>query len=226
MTTKTETEHDDEPAVDIDTDAGYAADNLDVPEPAEAAVLDDPMADLEAEEPEPEPAPVEPDWQSRFQALERQIAEFRATPAAAVASTPEPVEPDPWKALQDDYPDIADPIRKLLERQQAQFGQALADVQARSFEESMDAARPDWRELREDKAFGDWLKSHPEQQQVASQPGVRAALNVIKAYDAHKTAALAVQEKRQARLKAAETAPTKGSRAPSLSDALDGWAAD
>ena len=89
----------------------------------------------------------------------------------------------------------------------------------------MDAARPDWRDLRGNKEFGDWLQSNPAQQQAAQQPGVRAALSVLSAYETHKNAAKALKEKREVRLKAAEAAPTKGSRAPSLSDSLDGWAA-
>lgn len=89
----------------------------------------------------------------------------------------------------------------------------------------MDAARPDWRTLRQDREFATWIQAHPEQQQAAQQPGVRAALGVIKAYDEHRNAAK-VQAQRETRLKNAQATPAKGSRAPSLSDALDGWAAN
>lgn len=201
-----------------DEDAGYAADNT--PDP----VSDESDEDVDIDPIVDDPEPPAPDWEARFKALEQQIAETRAAPPPAPA--PIPVSPDDaiWKGLKDDYPDIAEPIKKLLDRQHEQFGQALAEVQAKGFEEAMDAARSDWRDLRNDKAFGAWLQANPAQQQAAQQPGVRSAMAVIKAYDAHKDAQV-VQEKRQTRLKAAEAAPTKGSRAPNLSDALDGWAA-
>lgn len=202
------------PDADADANAGYADDNelvLDGDEPRDADA-----------DPEPE-AEAAPDWESRFQALETQLADVRAQPAQPA---PNPsAEPDPFEQFSADYPDIADPIQKLLERQQQQFGAALAEVRAAAFEESMDAARPDWRTLREDKAFAAWLQAHPDQQQQAQQPGVRAALGVMKAYDAQRNAAK-VQAQRETRLRNAESTPARGSRAPSLSDALDGWAAN
>lgn len=218
------TEQDKLPADDqgIDANAGYADDNelvLDGDAPEAEADPEEEGADAEAE-PGKEPAP---DWEARFRALEAQIAEARTQPAqpASIPST----EPDPFEAFRTDYPDIADPIAKLLERQQQQFGTALAEVRATAFEESMDAARPDWRTLRQDREFATWIQARPEQQQAAQQPGVRAALGVIKAYDEHRNAAK-VQAQRETRLKNAQTTPAKGSRAPSLSDALDGWAAN
>lgn len=206
------------PVDEIDEFAEYAADN-------EAQAHESGRDEAEIERPEPEekvPAPVAPeaDWEARFRALEAQIA------AQALAPTPTaPVADDPLAALREDYPDWVGPIQQVLERQQQQFGAALADVQARVFEESMDAARPDWRGLRQDPDFAAWMQAHPDQQQAAQQPGVRAALGVIRAYDDHQKA-VQVQAQREARLKNAQATPARGSRAPSLSDALDGWAAD
>lgn len=200
----------------VDANAGYADDNelvLDGEAEAEPEATDD----LEPAKEAP------PDWESRFRALESQIAESRAQPAQPVSNAS--TDPDPFEEFRTDYPDIADPIQKLLERQQQQFGTALAEVRATAFEESMDAARPDWRTLRQDREFSAWIQAHPEQQQAAQQPGVRAALGVLKAYDAHRNAAK-VQAQRETRLQNAHTTPAKGSRAPSLSDALDGWAAN
>lgn len=219
------TEQDKLPADDqgIDANAGYADDNELVIEPEEPdaseSVATEADADAESD-PEKEAAP---DWEARFRALESQLAEARAQPTAPVSAPP--AEPDPFEQFRTDYPDIADPIAKLLERQQQQFGTALAEVRATAFEESMDAARPDWRALRQDREFVTWIQAHPEQQQAAQQPGVRAALGVIKAYDEHRNAAK-VQAQRESRLKNAQATPAKGSRAPSLSDALDGWAAN
>jgi hypothetical protein len=219
MTDKTPVPDDTEGAkpeeAEADQYAGYADDNESVP-------------DDEAETPEAEteePAPETPDWEARFRALETQLAESRAQPATPSSAAQEPAEDEDWESLRQDYPDIAEPIQKLLERQQQQFGTALAEVRALAFEESMDAARPDWRTLRQDRDFAAWIQANPQQQQAAQQPGVRAALGVIQAYDDHRKAAQ-VQAQREARLKAAQATPAKGSRAPSLSDALDGWAAD
>lgn len=219
MTTEQDPTLAEDLAPDADANAGYADDNelvLDGDEPREA--------DAESDEPDAEPeAEAAPDWEARFQALESQLADVRAQPAQP---TPAPAtEPDPFEQFRTDYPDIADPIQKLLERQQQQFGAALAEVRAAAFEESMDAARPDWRTLREDKAFAAWLQANPDQREAAQQPGVRAALGVMKAYDAQRNAAK-VQAQRETRLRNAESTPARGSRAPSLSDALDGWAAN
>lgn len=217
------TEQDPIPVDDptVDANAGYADDNelvLDGDAPETEAEPAETDADADAESaPEKEAAP---DWEARFRALESQLAEARAQPVPAPT-----LEPDPFEQFRTDYPDIADPIQKLLARQQQQFGTALAEVRATAFEESMDAARPDWRALRQDREFATWIQAHPEQQQAAQQPGVRAALGVIKAYDEHRNAAK-VQAQRETRLKNAQATPAKGSRAPSLSDALDGWAAN
>ena len=103
--------------------------------------------------------------------------------------------------------------------------QQMAAVHTRIFEEAMDAARPTWRDLRDDPGFGAWLEANPEQQAAAQTPGVRAALKVIDAYEASRKAN-DVTAQRQERLAGAVATPAKGSRAPALSDTLDGWAAD
>lgn len=208
---------------------GYADGNADddvAVADGDDAVMDDDATDGGATDPEPS-AEGAMDWKAQFQSLEQQIAELKA--AQQTKETPPPPVSDEetvWKSFSDDYPDIAEPVQKLLKRQQEQFAQALDDMRARTFEESMDAARPDWRELANDAAFKTWLSTHTEQQEKIRQPGVRAAMSVIRSYDEHKKAAEATKVKRQERLKAAEAAPAKGSRAPNLSDALDGWAAE
>ncbi len=203
----------------VDEDAGYAADN-EVTEQDEVEVpeLDDDQGD-EIPEPEPEQEPEKPDWESRFKELEAQIAATRA----AQQQTHDP-EPDPLAAFDEDYPDIAEPVKKLIARQQQQFSGELENLRAQAFEEAMDAAKPEWRELRQDEKFMQWIQSNPDQQKCAQQPGVRSALKVIKAYESHAKAAT-VQAQRDARLQSAQATPTRGSRAPSLSDSLDGWAA-
>ena len=201
-----------------DQDHGFAAEG----EP-EALEPEKNEAETPADEtPAPEPEKGDaPDWEARFHDLEAQLNEVRDQQSRM----PQPQPDDPWKAIREDYPDLIDPIQAQFDRQQQQFGQALAEVQTRQFEEAMDVARPDWRELRKDQGFADWLKDHPKQAEAAQRPGVRSAMGVLNAYDAHRKAAQ-VQAQREARLQAAQSTPARGSRAPSLSDALDGWAAD
>lgn len=163
---------------------------------------------------------------ARLKALETQLAGMKRAAEAA----PPPAEAPPgvdseWGAFEQDYPDIAKPIKKLIEGYAKNSEGSMSALHARIFEEAMDAARPDWRDLRDDAGFTRWLESNPAQQQAAQVPGVRAALAVLKAYDESKRSNDTARQ-RQDRLKASEATPTKGGRAPSLSDALDGWAAE
>lgn len=217
---------------DIDPLADYAEGNI--PEFPDPDPDPDPDAGKGDEPPSDPPSTDERednvDWQSRFKDLEQQIAALKSAqsqPEPPPTPLPDQLSPDEvvWKSFSDDYPDIADPVQKLLKRQQEQFTQALDDLRSRTFEESMDAARPDWRDLANDQGFKAWLGSHADQQEKVKQPGVRAAMSVIRAYDDHKKAAEAIKAQRQARLKASEASPAKGNRAPNLSDSLEGWAA-
>lgn len=221
---------DEPPMEDADTEpldlegeddlAGMAADNEPVPSP----------------EPEPEPPALadvvpeaNPDVEGRISAIEAQLAAAKAR-AEEMPQTNLPMESaaepgdSEWAAFEADYPDIAGPIKKLLEARTQRYGTEMQAVHTRIFEEAMDAARPDWREMRDDPGFGQWLRSHPEQQQAAQVPGVRAALKVLSAYDASRKGD-DLAKARAERLKNGEATPAKGARAPSLSDSLDGWAA-
>lgn len=172
-----------------------------------------------------------PDLEGRMAALEAQLASAKAaaeeapppaTTAAPAAGMPEDSE---WAAFEADYPDIAGPIKRLLEARTQRYGTDMQGVHTRIFEEAMDAARPDWRDLRDDPAFGTWMQANPDQQQAAQVPGVRAALKVLSAYDASQKGK-DIAGQRANRLKSAEATPAKGGRAPSLSDSLEGWAAE
>lgn len=166
--------------------------------------------------------------EDRLAALENQLRAIRDAPP-----TPQsPASPDAtlnneteWTQFKADYPDIAGPIEKMLSERDKTREVQTAALHTRIFEEAMDVARPDWRDLRDNPEFQKWIQASPDQQQAAQVPGVRAALKVLAAFDAsRKGDDLAV--KRQERLKASEATPARGSRAPSLSDSLDGWAAD
>lgn len=233
---------------DDDPTAGYAADNEGAAVMADAEMEDD-MDFMEDETADAAPteeaalADVVPDANTdpneRIKALEAQLAsvmESMKTPEPAATESPDmageamPAE-DEWATFENDYPDIAIPIKKWLEaRMQAtdsrmnEFDQRVSAADMYRFEDSMDAARPDWRDLRDDPAFGEWMKANPDQQQAANVPGVRAALKVLKAYDESRTGN-DIASARQKRLEGATATPTKGGRAPSLSDSLDGWAA-
>lgn len=170
------------------------------------------------------------DTESRLAAIENQLRSARDS-AAEPDKPGEPAMPDAgpgmggeWGQFKTDYPDIAGPIEQMLAlRDQTRETQTSA-LHTRIFEEAMDVARPDWRDLRDNPEFGAWIQSNPEQQAAAQVPGVRAALKVLAAFDASRQGNDLVA-KRKERLAASEATPAKGSRAPSLSDTLDGWAA-
>lgn len=222
-----------EPRMDQDEDmSGYALDESGLfgetasPEPstAEAPVEKPALADVVPE--------ANSGIEDRIKAVENQLAaakERAAEPAPAPPVMPgEPPAPagmSEWEQFKADYPDIAAPVEKMLKMREQTRDQQMAAMHARIFEEAMDAARPTWRDLRDDPGFGAWLEANPEQQTAAQTPGVRAALKVIDAYEASRKAN-DVTAQRQERLAGAVATPAKSSRAPALSDTLDGWAAD
>lgn len=167
------------------------------------------------------------EMEDRMEALEAQLANMKrsAETAPPPGETAAPGADSEWAAFEQDYPDIAGPIKKLIESFAKTSEGSVAALHARIFEESMDVARPDWRSLRDDPDFTRWIESNPEQQKAAQVPGVRAALAVLKAYDDSKQGGEASRQ-RQDRLKASEATPTRSGRAPSLSDTLEGWAAE
>jgi len=220
-----------EPRMDQDEDmSGYALDEsglfgeTESPEPptAEAPIEKPALADVVPE--------ANSAIEDRIKAVENQLAaakERAAEPAPAMPGespgmTPEMSE---WEQFKGDYPDIAVPVEKMLSMREQTRDQQMAAMHARIFEEAMDAARPTWRDLRDDPGFGAWLEANPEQQAAAQTPGVRAALKVLDAYESSRKAS-DVTAQRQERLAGAVATPAKGSRAPALSDTLDGWAAD
>lgn len=169
------------------------------------------------------------DPEDRMEAIAAQLESAKETMQTAPEPMPgEPTPPpgdDEWAMFEADYPDIAGPIKKLLEARTQRHGADMQAVHTRIFEEAMDAARPDWRDLRDDPAFGQWMQANPDQQTAAQVPGVRAALKVLSAYDAS-LKGNDIAKTRADRLKGAEATPAKGGRAPSLSDSLEGWAAE
>ncbi len=114
-----------------------------------------------------------PDLEGRIAALEAQLASAKAEAEQAPSPTAEmgsPAAPAPrkseWDTFETDYPDIAGPIRRLLEARTERYGTDLQAIHTRIFEEAMDAARPDWRDLRENPEFSRWIQAHPDQQQA------------------------------------------------------------
>ena len=220
-----------EPRMDQDEDmSGYALDEsglfgeTESPEPptAEAPIEKPALADVVPE--------ANSGIEDRIKAVENQLAAAKeravepapAMPGESPSMTPEISE---WEQFKADYPDIASPVEKMLTMREQTRDQQMAAVHTRIFEEAMDAARPTWRDLRDDPGFGAWLEANPEQQTAAQTPGVRAALKVLDAYESSKKAS-DVTAQRQERLAGAVATPAKSSRAPALSDTLDGWAAD
>lgn len=169
-----------------------------------------------------------PDSSARIAALEAQLAsvmeKLKSMPPPPEESPEKPEEDTAWAEFETDYPDIAGPIKKLLDARGKTRDTQISALHTRVFEEAMDAARPNWRDLRNDPKFGEWMQAHPEQQKAAQVPGVRAAVAVIKAYEDSKKGS-DLSKQRADRLKGAVATPTKGGRAPALSDALEGWAA-
>lgn len=222
----------DEPRKGQEEDmAGYALDEGELF--GETAAPESPVTETPAEK--PALADVVPEAntavEDRIKAIENQLAaakEKAAEPAPAPAMPGEPPAPagmSEWEQFKSDYPDIASPVEKMLLMREQTRDQQMAAVHTRIFEEAMDAARPTWRDLRDDPGFGAWLEANPEQQAAAQTPGVRAALKVLDAYESSKKAS-DVTAQRQERLAGAVATPAKSSRAPALSDTLDGWAAD
>lgn len=210
---------------------GYA---LNEESPSAAEILESPAPEAPAEP--PALADVVPEAntaiEDRIVVLENQLAAVKEKAAEPVPTAPTapgelpaPAGMSEWEQFKTDYPDIASPVEKMLTMREQTRDQQMAAVHTRIFEEAMDAAKPSWRDLRDDPEFGKWLETHPEQQAAAQTPGVRAALKVIDAYEASKKASN-VTAQRQERLAGAVATPAKGSRAPALSDALDGWAAE
>ena len=214
-----------EPRMDQDEDmSGYALDESGLfgetasqePSTTEAPVEKPALADVVPE--------ANSAIEDRIKAVENQLAAAKER-AKAVENQLVAPEMNEWEQFKADYPDIASPVEKMLTMREQTRDQQMAAVHARIFEEAMDAARPTWRDLRDDPGFGAWLEANPEQQTAAQTPGVRAALKVLDAYESSKKAS-DVTAQRQERLAGAVATPAKSSRAPALSDTLDGWAAD
>ena len=220
-----------EPRMEQDEDmSGYALDEGELF--GETAAPESPVTETPAEK--PALADVVPEAntavEDRIKAIENQLAaakERAVEPAPAMPGDSPGMAPEisEWEQFKADYPDIASPVEKMLTMREQTRDQQMAAVHARIFEEAMDAARPTWRDLRDDPGFGAWLEANPEQQAAAQTPGVRAALKVLDAYESSKKAS-DVTAQRQERLAGAVATPAKSSRAPALSDTLDGWAAD
>lgn len=128
-----------------------------------------------------------------------------------------------------DYPDIAGPVKQMVEAQ-------TSALHTRIFEETMDLAYPTWRDLRDSPEFGKWMQANPDMQQKAQEPGIRAALVVLEAFDSSKgrkpsPRSAAFQQTLDGY--AATDSPSsftgkpgQQSQVPSLDDALDGFAAE
>lgn len=176
--------------------------------------IEEPQA-VEPEVGEP-PVAASPDWESKFRELEERIE--------AIPQPEPPPPPDLFAQFRVDYPDIAEPIEKIVSQQQRQFADAISALRVQAFEETMDTAYPRWRDVRRSPEFETWLEKHPDQYKIAQQPGARAALQVLRKYDEHHKA-VQVKTQRDSRLKAAQATPSKGTTTPTPSDSYDGWAA-
>ena len=136
---------------------------------------------------------------------------------------------DPISQFKTDYPDISGPVEKMVEAQ-------TSALHTRIFEETMDLAYPTWRDLRDSPEFGKWMQANPDMQQKAQEPGIRAALVVLEAFDqaqgrkpSNRSAAFQQTLDGYAATDSPSSftgKPGQQSQVPSLDDALDGFAAD
>jgi hypothetical protein len=136
-----------------------------------------------------------------------------------------------WKALQEDFPEVAAAIEKRLnavstqyERQIQQLQGQLQPIQQQAHEQFLQAQysvleqqHPDWRDTVNTPEFHQWLQQQPPmvQQLMESENAAEAAylLNTYKlATGASQQPNTHLQQRRQRQLKAAQTVPNRGGR--------------
>ena len=194
-------------------------------------------------------------WQHRYQsdlgrqnALQRKIQQLEQEnqqlqkksrqPAAGEGSEEAPegsgMSDDEWKALKEDFPEIAKGVEQQMGAMQRQYEerigqleQQLSPIQAqaqeqalRAQEQALKAQHPDWRETINTPDFQAWLNAQPPkvQELTASDEAADAAF-LLQSYklsqgggNAPSQGNSGLQKRRQRQLQSARTVPNRGGR--------------
>lgn len=154
--------------------------------------------------------------QKKLNELEQELKKRPAAPAE---------ESDAWKKFEEDAPEDAAAIQKMLgERDQNMQSQLTTTI----FNTVMDSMRPDWRTYSSNQPFMDWLGKQPEAiQSKFHSTAPQDAISLLSMWDDHKSAAKAKADKikaeRAKKLKETETVRGNGTGkdAAELGDDLD-----
>lgn len=168
----------------------------------------------------------------RQSALQRQLDELRqqvATKPKEEVATPE--TPEEWEQLQEDYPEIAAPVRKMIDQQASMITRLEKELQAigsvhrdNALQEQatlLAEEHPDWEQVGSDPGFADWLQNQPRHiQEAAYRNGneivdYREAADVVGRYKQFKGASnpqpnTKLADKRKAQLKSAQSTRSRG----------------
>ena len=89
-----------------------------------------------------------------------------------------------WNQFATDYPDIAGPVTRVLQRRDHAHQARMNDAHTRLFTEALEVCYPDWEETRDSRAFREWMQAEPDRMLRAQVPGVKAALALFHEFDA------------------------------------------
>jgi predicted RNA-binding Zn ribbon-like protein len=176
----------------------------------------------------------------RLSALQRQINELTSQRQQAAESGDKAAmqdSDDDFKALTEDYPEIAKPIQKMLDQmksEQTRLQKELGAIGAERRQQALDEQatlladeHPDWVDVGSDPGFMQWLQEQPRHiQEAAARNGneivdYREAADVVGRYKQFKgigeqtTPKNSLADKRQRQLKTATSAKARGPGAKS-----------
>lgn len=176
--------------------------------------------------------------QELMKQLEGKGTDAKPTPTAEEL-TAALADPESWKKLEEDFPSIAGPMKKILESHTKQVVDRLTSTieaktkpllaryeaddelrEKRFMEEQVETltkAHPDWQTVKATNEFKVWMNSQPEYIKEASESSTHAS-DAIDILDRYKSAATArdaddLQQRRQGRLKQAALPPASNGRA-------------
>lgn len=147
----------------------------------------------------------------RLSAFQRQLNELRASapspkqaaPEAAEKGQPAPQQAsaeadgflasDEWSSFQDEYPEVAGPLGKVigslqarLERQDRELSAIGSERRSAALMEqqaALEKDHPDWQSVAADEGFGDWLHSQPRHIQEAAYRNANEIVDAAEAAD-------------------------------------------
>ncbi|MCL7941214.1 hypothetical protein M8009_13050 [Halomonas sp. ATCH28] len=210
---------------------------------------EDPQAELERLRQEAQ------SWQHRYQsdlgrqnALQRKIQQLeqenqqlqkrgkpRQEPGQGESDNPEGsgMSDDEWKALKEDFPEIAKGVEQQMGAMQRQYEERIGQLEQqlspiqeqaqeqamRAQEQALEAQHPDWRETINTPDFQSWLNAQPPkvQELTASEEAADAAF-LLQSYKLSQGGGTSsqgnsgLQQRRQRQLQSARTVPNRGGR--------------